>query len=150
MQNEAILHIVSIVYLTLLYGKSWNSNFNVTKFEQFIGEETQTSEGGLIKDTQKQTDKTAETITKVLGVIAENKKDRKKLQMEFDSSLSQLNSDEFIMDHESYIRLQARNPQAILVQNPISEIVTPTNQSLMQKFPLFVMDDLSRIQGTYE
>jgi hypothetical protein len=33
MQNEAILHIVSIVYLTLLYGKSWNSNFNVTKFE---------------------------------------------------------------------------------------------------------------------
>lgn len=47
------------------------------------------------------------------------------------------------MDHETYVRLQARNPQAILVQSPISDIATPNLQSLMQKFPLFIIENPS-------
>lgn len=59
MQNEAILRIVSIVYLTLLQGKSWVSNFNVSKFEQFIGDPDSLSPAGLIKADQSQSQQAA-------------------------------------------------------------------------------------------
>jgi hypothetical protein len=88
-------------------------------------------ETGLIKKTVSTTQsQQSNSINELLELVKE-KKPKKKLQMDYDSSLSQLNSQEFIMDNETYIKLQHHFSPNLELRRALMDVRCPQIRELI-------------------
>ena len=102
---------------------------------------TKEGEGGLIKESAIQSAQvqSVDSVTDILDSVGE-KREKKKLKKDYDSSLAQLNSQEFMMDNETYVRLQQRHIPSLEIMKSLSDVRNPPARQLIQKFPLFYFD----------
>lgn len=64
--------------------------------------------------------------------------------MDYDSSLTQLHSEDFMMDNETYVKLQHRHMPAIELLKNLVEVRNPPARQMIQKFPLFYVEKTMR------
>lgn len=78
------------------------------------------------------------------------KKSRKKLELEYDGILAQLYSEDYKMDHETFIKLRQRYPYQLVNSSLPSDIMAPTDEYLITKLPLFyTIEEQSLIEDDY-
>jgi hypothetical protein len=64
-------------------------------------------------------------------------KDYKKLVMQFDSTLTQLHSEDYIMNQETYLQLRQKHPLHAILNILPTDVMATQNNLLLARYPLF-------------